>query len=64
MIFDIGDVVRIRSGSGSGYEQTLVFIVRSVNLTTCSVGVRCVNNADGIPAPTSLPFSAIELMEV
>ena len=64
MIYDTGDVVRIRSGSGTAYEQTLVFIVRSVDLDTLSVGVRCINPADGIPAPVSLPFNRIELMEV
>ena len=65
MLYDSGDVVRIRSGSGSVYEQTLIFIVIAVDLTTCTVRVRCVNPADsGIQAPTSLPFRDIELMEV
>ena len=64
MLYDTGDVVRIRSGSGTTYEQTLVFVVRSVDLDTLSVGVRCINPADGIPAPAVLFFRDIELMEV
>ena len=64
MLYDTGDVVRIRSGSGTAYDETLVFIVTSVDLTTCSVRVRCINPADGIPAPNCIPFRDIELMEV
>lgn len=64
MIYDVGDVIRIRSGSGTDDEQTLVFVVDSVNLSTRTVGVRCVNPLPGRPAPAVLPFRRIELLEV
>lgn len=65
MIYDVGDAVRYRSGQPRSVDETLVFIVRSVNLSARYVITECINPV-GIPSRLfeTMSFNQIELLEV